>query len=76
MAFEPLEVTVDGKPVRLFRGATVRQALYNAGGGSALVRRVERGEVIIWDESADAQTDLGGALYNGQRLSLRPPAAD
>ncbi|MHB9146614.1 MAG: hypothetical protein ACYC5Y_14945 [Symbiobacteriia bacterium] len=71
MAFEPLVVTVDGKSMRLFHGATVRHALYNT--AADLVRRVEHGEAVVWDEQFDAQTDLGGALYNGQRLSVRTP---
>lgn len=71
MAFEPLEVTVDAKPVKLFRGATVRHALINAAASSALVRRVESGEAQVWDETAGAFTDLGGALYDGQKLVLK-----
>lgn len=70
MAFEPLEVTVDGQPVRLFRGAEVKHAL-NWVGGHQLIARVMAGKAIVWDETAGAQTDLGGALYPGQKLSIR-----
>ncbi len=70
MAFEPIEVTVDGNPVRLFRGAEVKHAL-NFAGGSALVRQVQSGQAVVWDETAGAETDLGGALYHGQKLSIR-----
>ncbi|HEY3363705.1 MAG TPA: hypothetical protein VGK74_01460 [Symbiobacteriaceae bacterium] len=74
MAFEPLEVTVDGKVVHLFRGATVRHALINAAASSRLVNLVQSGKAIVWDETHNAQTDLGGALYNGQKLSVRETA--
>lgn len=71
MAFEPLEVTVNGKSVRLFRGATVKHALINAAAGASLVKTVENGKARVWDETAGAETDLGGALYNGQRLTVK-----
>lgn len=71
MGFEPLSITVDGKPVRLFRGATVRHALINAAAGSALVRLVQSGGAVVWDETAGARTDLGGALYDGQVLTVK-----
>lgn len=71
MGFEPLTVTVDAKPVRLYRGATVRHALINAAASSALVRQVESGQAQVWDETAGAWTDLGGALYDGQKLLLK-----
>jgi hypothetical protein len=71
MGFDPLQVTVDGKPVRLFRGATVRHALINAAAGSRLVNLVQSGRAAVWDETQDAQTDLGGALYDGQVLAVR-----
>lgn len=71
MGFEPLEVTVNGKPVKLFRGATVRHALINAAAGSALVNLVQTGKATIWDETAGAETDLGGALYPGERLVVK-----
>ena len=63
---------MNGKSVRLYRGATVRQALINAASGSSLVNQVQGGQAIVWDEGADAPTDLGGAIYAGQRLVLRP----
>lgn len=71
MGFEPLEVKVNGKPVRLFRGATVRHALINAAAGSELVKLVQTGKAIVWDETAGAETDLGGALYPGERLVVK-----
>lgn len=71
MGFEPLEVTVNGKTVSLFRGATVRHALINAAAGSALVNLVQSGKAIVWDETAGAETDLGGALYPGERLVVK-----
>lgn len=73
MAFEPIEVTVDGQPVRLFRGAEVKHAL-NRVGGTQLLKQVQAGALLIWDETAGAETDLGGALYDGQRLSMRSKA--
>lgn len=71
MAFPPLSVTVDGKPVRLFKGAEVKHAL-NWVGGPELIARVMSGSAIVWDETAGAPTDLGGALYDGERLVIRP----
>ncbi|MDB4897428.1 MAG: hypothetical protein JWN15_3690 [Firmicutes bacterium] len=71
MGFEPLSVTVDGKAVRLFRGATVRHALINAAASSELVKQVASGGAVVWDETAGAQTDLGGALYDGQVLAVK-----
>lgn len=70
MAFEPIEVTVDGKPVRIFKGAEVKHAL-NWVGGHELIARVQSGKASVWDETAGAQTDLGGALYDGQRLTIK-----
>jgi len=70
MAFKPITVTVDGKPVCLVRGAEVRHAL-NWVGGRQLVAQVAGGTKTVWDETAGAPTDLGGALYDGQRLSIR-----
>jgi hypothetical protein len=70
MAFEPITVTVDGQEVRLFRGAEVKHAL-NWVGGYQLVNRVRSGQAIVWDETAGGSTDLGGALYNGQKLNIR-----
>lgn len=71
MAFEPITVTVDGKEIRLFRGAEVKHAL-NWAGGHALIARVMAGQAVVWDETAGAETDPGGALYQGQRLSIQP----
>lgn len=70
MAFEPITVTVDGQEVRLFKGAEVKHAL-NWVGGYKLVNRVLTGQAIVWDETAGAQTDLGGALYDGQKLLIK-----
>lgn len=71
MGLPPITVTVDGTSVRLFKGAEVKHAL-NWAGGYALLARVMSGHAIVWDETAGAPTDLGGALYDGQRLSIRP----
>jgi hypothetical protein len=71
MAYEPITVTVDGQSIQLVRGCEVKHAL-NWAGGHKLVARVQSGQAIVWDDTADAQTDLGGALYDGQRLSIRP----
>lgn len=70
MAIEQLTVTVDGKEIRLPRGTEVKHAL-NFAGGHRLIGEITAGRKIIWDERFDAQTDLGGALYDGQRLSIR-----
>jgi hypothetical protein len=70
MALEPITITVDGKPIRLFRGAEVRHALNWVG----RLNQVQSGRSIVWDETAGAPTDPGGALYDGQRLSIRPTA--
>lgn len=71
MSFAPLEVSVNGKQVKLFHGATVRHALINAAAGSELVKLVQSGQTRVWDETAGAETDLGGALYDGQRLVVK-----
>ncbi|HLO02628.1 MAG TPA: hypothetical protein VK191_05935 [Symbiobacteriaceae bacterium] len=71
MALPALTVSVDGKEVRLFVGAEVKHAL-NWAGGHELIARVTSGSLIVWDETAGAPTDLGGALYEGQRLAIRP----
>ncbi|MCL4515511.1 MAG: hypothetical protein M1379_08020 [Firmicutes bacterium] len=71
MSFAPLEVSVNGKLVKLFHGATVRHALINAAAGSELVRLVQSGRARVWDETAGAETDLGGALYDGQKLIIK-----
>jgi hypothetical protein len=69
--FEPIDVTVDGQAVRIFRGAEVRHAL-NFAGGYQLLARVKSGQAIVWDDTAGAPTDLSGALYSGQKLTIRP----
>lgn len=71
MAYTPITVTVDGNPVRLVTGCEVKHAL-NWVGGAALVRRVAAGQAIVWDETAGGSTDLGGALYDGQVLTVKP----
>jgi hypothetical protein len=68
MAFEPITVTVDGKPIPIFKGADVKHALNMAG----CLKHVLSGRCIVWDITAGGQTDPGGALYNGQQLELRP----
>lgn len=68
MAFAPITVTVDGKPVAIFKGAEVKHALNWAG----VLKPVQSGQFIVFDETAGAPTDPGGALYDGQRLSIRP----
>lgn len=70
MVLEMIEVTVNGKAFCLPRGAEVRHAL-NWVGGAALVRQVANGQAVIWDETAGAPTDLGGAIYAGQKLVIR-----
>lgn len=70
MPYTPITVAVDGQEVRLVTGCEVRHAL-NWVGGAALVRRVASGQAIVWDETAGAPTDLGGALYDGQRLTVK-----
>lgn len=70
MALPPITVIVDGQEVRLFKGAQVKHAL-NWVGGYQLIARVESGSALVWDETAGAATDLGGALYDGQQLTIR-----
>lgn len=71
MAVPPLEVFVGGKPFTLYRGATVKDALVMAAAGARLVRLVEQGRAVVYDERYDAEVGLGGALYEGQRLQVR-----
>lgn len=70
MAAERLTVYVDGAPVVLWRGARVRDALVSAAAGQRLVRLVGALTHKVVDEELDAEVDLGGALYPGQRLRV------
>lgn len=74
MAADRLTVQVDGVPVSLWRGARVRDALVSAAGGRRLVRLVEAGTHAVIDDTVSAEVDLGGALYDGQRLRVTPRA--
>ena len=66
-----IKVTVNGRSFELPRPTEVRQALYAAAGDASLVRRVERGEAVVWEEVTDCEVDLGGALFDGARLLVR-----
>jgi len=59
-------VTVNGLPRRLFLGLRVRHAV-----GHHLVRQIERGDATLVD-GAGNRVDLDGALYDGERLVVRP----
>jgi hypothetical protein len=61
-----IAITVNGEERRIYLGLRVRHAL-----GYEEVRRVERGEAVV--EDAEGQrVDLDGALYDGQRLTVKP----
>jgi hypothetical protein len=62
-----ITVWVDGRPRRLFLGLRVRHAL-----GYERARCVEEGRAHAIDGYGH-RVDLDGALYDGQRLSLRAP---
>jgi len=60
-----ITVYVSEEPKRFFLGLRVRHAV-----GPEAAWRVERGEVIVEDGNGN-QLDLDGALYDGQRLTIR-----
>jgi len=59
-------VYVEGEPRRFFLGLRVRHAI-----GYRHAWRVERGEAIVEDGDGN-RVDLDGALYDGERLTVRP----
>jgi hypothetical protein len=61
-----ITVYVDDEPRRFFLGLRVRHAIGYRGAW-----RVERGEAIVEDGEGN-QVDLDGALYEGERLTVRP----
>jgi hypothetical protein len=61
-----ITVYVDGEPRRFFLGLRVRHAI-----GYQDSWRVERGEALVEDGDGN-RLDLDGALYDGERLSVRP----
>jgi hypothetical protein len=61
-----IAVYVNDEPRRFFLGLGVRHAI-----GYQKAWRVERGEAIVEDGDGN-RVDLDGALYDGQRLYVRP----
>lgn len=66
-----ISVTVNGRKLELPRRTVVRQALYAGAGDASLVRRVEGGQAVVWEEVTECEMDLGGALFDGARLIVR-----
>lgn len=66
MKNQRITVYIDDEPRRFFFGLRVRHAI-----GYQVAWRVERCEVIIQDENGN-QVDLDSALYEGQRLYVKP----
>jgi len=64
---ERLTVFVDGKPVTVFRGMTVKHALIAL--DYALYREVRDGKAAVKDENGFS-VGLGGALHDGARFYL------
>jgi len=63
-------VYVEGEPRRFFLGLRVRHAI-----GYRHAWRVERGEAVVEDLQGN-RVDLDGALYDGERLTVRPAAPE
>jgi hypothetical protein len=63
-------VYVEGEPRRFFLGLRVRHAV-----GYRPAWRVEQGQAVVEDGDGN-RVDLDGALYDGQRLYVRPVAGD
>ena len=58
-------VTVNGEPRRYFLGLRVRHAL-----GYEQAQRVEQGRAVVEDGDCN-RVDLDGALFDGQRLTVK-----
>ena len=63
---ERVTVFVEDEPRRQFLGLRVRHAI-----GYRQARRVERGEAVVVDGDGN-RVDLDGALYQGERLYVKP----
>ena len=61
-----IRVYVDDETRRFFLGLRVRHAI-----GYAQAQRVERREAVVRDGDGN-RVDLDGALYDGERLYVRP----
>jgi hypothetical protein len=61
-----ITIYVDDEPRRLFLGLRVRHAV-----GYQKAWRVARGEAMVQDGDGN-QVDLDGALFEGERLYVRP----
>lgn len=61
-----ITVYVDDEPRRFFLGLRVRHAI-----GHQRARRVERRNAVVEDGDGNL-VDLDGALYDGERLYVRP----
>jgi hypothetical protein len=66
MTTQRVTVYVENQPRRFFLGLRVRHAI-----GYAQAWRVERGEAVVEDGDGN-RLDLDGALYEGERLYVRP----
>lgn len=65
---EKITVHVDGKPVELYRGMTVRHVLVSVDQG--LCHAVEEGRISIRDANG-FEVGLDGALEDGSRIFLK-----
>jgi len=61
-----IQVYVDDEPLQFYLGLRVRNAI-----GHRQAQRVARGECVVRDGDGD-RVDLDGALYDGERLYVRP----
>jgi hypothetical protein len=61
-----ITVYVEDEPRRFFLGLRVRHAI-----GYGQAWRVERAEAVVEDGDGN-QVDLDGALYDGERLYVKP----
>jgi hypothetical protein len=61
-----LKVYVNDKAAAFFPGTPVRHAI-----GARAAKRVARGRAIVVDEEGNG-VDLDGALYQGERLYVKP----
>ena len=62
----PITVYVEDQPRPIHLGLRVRHAI-----GHQLAKQVERGEAVVRDDRG-YRIDLDGALYDGERLYVRP----
>ena len=65
---ERITVYVDGRPVQMYRGMTVRHALVSI--ESSLCAAVEEGRISVTDANG-FEVGLDGALEDGSKLALK-----